>query len=108
MYLSSTGACAGCAESDASLYFDTVRESAKGDMFPYCRKPDFVRSVPLGPDQRAYSIKVTDGNPVDGWAYFNQDDNVEYYDVQISAPASQHALASAVLNQFVIPRKSKK
>ncbi len=59
--------------------------------------------MPLNAVQRAYAIE-TGGNPVDGLAYFSPDDDLMFYAVEISAPAAQHALAQAVLNQFVIPR----
>ncbi len=106
LYIHNTAACLGCAYMDASLYFDEARKLAQENAFPYCRPSRAVHSVSLNPTQKAYRIDVTEGNPVNGLAYFNSNEDEPYYDVRISAPAAQHALASAVLNQFVLPKKS--
>jgi hypothetical protein len=107
MSVESTAACVGCAYSSASWYFKSARALARDNGFAYCRSAAGVHSVPLNPVQRAYRIKTAQGNPVDGLAYFNPDDDLMFYEVEISLPAAQHALATAVLNQFVIARKSK-
>jgi len=104
--ISSSGACAGCAMSSGSLYFDEARKLAKDDEFPFYRKSDIVRTARLGRFQKSYSIKVTDGNPVDGIAYFNAADDLSFLDVQISAPATMHPLATVILNQFKLSGKS--
>jgi hypothetical protein len=106
-YLSveNTAACVGCAYSAASRYFESARKLAKDDGFMYCSSAESVHSVTLNPFQRSYEIKPVDGNPVDGLAYFNPGDDLMFYEVEVSAPGSEHALASAVLNQFVIPKK---
>ncbi len=105
--VSNTSACIGCAYSSASWYFENARELAKSNGYPYCRSAEGVHSVPLNRVQRAYRIDTAGANPVDGLAYFNPDDDFMFYEAEISAPASQHALASAVLNQFVIPGNTK-
>ncbi len=105
--ISNTSACVGCAYMSASLYFDEARNLAKENTFPYCRASRAVHAVPLNPTQKAYRIVVTEGNPVDGLAYFDSNEDEPYYDVRISVPAAQHALASAILNQFVLSKKSK-
>ncbi len=107
-YLSieSAGACMGCAYGDASLYFANARKYARENAFSYCRASRAVHSVSLNPTQKAYRIDVTEGNPVNGLAHFNADDQY-FYDVRISVPAAQHALASVILNQFVLSKKSK-
>lgn len=105
--LESTGNCAGCAFLASSMYFGHAVAREEDDPLFTCLKPDFVHAVPLNPDQMAYTIKADAGNPIDGVAYYNTDVNVVFYDVQVSMPASQHAMASVLLNQFVIPKKSK-
>lgn len=100
--ISNTSACVGCAYSSASWYFKRARALAKDNGFAYCRSAKGVSSVRLNPVQRAYRIRIAGGNPVDGLAYFNPDDDLMFYEVEISAPASKHALATAVLNQFVL------
>lgn len=107
MSVKNTAACVGCAYSSASWYFENARALARQDGFGYCRSAEGVHSVALNPFQRAYRIATGEGNPVDGLAYFDPGDDLMFYDVQFSAPAAQHALASAVLNQFVIPRRAK-
>ncbi len=101
-YLSfeSAGACIGCAYSNASAYFDEARKLAKQDDFLFYRKSDLIQSVQLGRVEKGYRIK-TEGNPVDGIAYFDSSSDFPFFDVQISLPATQHPLATAVLNQFV-------
>lgn len=106
--ISDTGACVGCAETAASLYFDEARKQAKDDEFSFFLKPHSVRAVRLNRFQQGYNIKVTDGNPVDGIASF--DPNVAdgiFFDVQISAPANQHSLATFILDRFKQTKKSK-
>ncbi len=107
LYIHNTAACLGCAYMEASLYFEEARKLAKENTFPYCRASRAVHAVPLNPTQKAYRIDVTDGNPVDGLAYFDSNEDEPYYDVRISVPAAQHALASLILNQFVLSKKSK-
>jgi hypothetical protein len=106
--ISDAGTCVGCAETDASLYFDEARKQAKDDEFPFYRKSNSVRAVRLNRFQQGYNIKVTDGNPVDGIASYdpNVDDGI-FYDVQIGAPASQHSLTTFILDRFKRAKKSK-
>jgi hypothetical protein len=106
LYISNTAACVGCAYSSASEYFESARALAKKDGFAYCRSAEGVHIVALNPVQRAFRID-TDGNPVDGLAYFNPDDDLMFYEVEVSLPVSQHALATVLLNQFVIHGRSK-
>lgn len=108
--INNTGPCAGCAYTDASLYFKSAREEAQNDEFLYCKAPDDIRLVKLNANQIAYSVKEPHGNPVDGLAtYYEEmsDNTVNFYDVQVSLPVAQHKLASVLLNQFVIPQKKK-
>lgn len=105
--ISNTSACVGCAYSSASWYFRRARALARKNGYAYCRSTKGIHSVRINRVQRAYRIKTAVGNPVDGLAYFNPDDDLMFYEVEISAPASKHALASAVLNQFVVPGRSK-
>lgn len=100
---SSAGACVGCAYSDGSLYFDEARKLAKGDEFSFYRKSDLVRSVRLNQFEKGYSIKIAEGNPVDGIAYFDESSDLPFFDARISLPSAQHSLATAVLNQFKRP-----
>lgn len=102
MLYSSTGACVGCAENGASLYFDEARSRARDDEFMFYRKSDLIRLLPLNNFEKAYSIKVKSGNPVDGIAYFDSSGDSMFFDVQISLPAIQHELATAILNQFLV------
>lgn len=96
----SAGACIGCAYSDASVYFDEARKLAKREDFLFYRKSDLIQSVQLNHAERGYRIK-TEGNPVDGIAYFDSSSDFPFFDVQISLPATQHPVATAVLNQFI-------
>lgn len=104
---SHTGACVGCAYSEASPYFAGARKLAKENDFMFYRESNAIQTVPLNPWQMAYSVKAPGGNPVDGLAFFDADGDIGFYDVQISIPAAQHALATALLNQFVLPKKRK-
>lgn len=107
MSISNTAACIGCAYSSASWYFKQAVPFAKAQGFAYCRSTRGVKSVRVSRVQRTFRINSTGGNPVDGVAYFNPDDDQMFYEVEISVPASQHALAMSVLKQFLIPEKSK-
>jgi len=102
MLYSSTGACVGCAESDASLYFDEARRRAKDNEFMFYRKSNLIRLLSLNDFEKAYSIRLKSGNPVDGIAYFDGSSDFKFFDVQISLPKSQHELATVILNQFLV------
>jgi len=102
MLYKSTGACAGCAASEASLYFDEARKRAKDDEFMFYRKSDLIRLLPLNDFEKAYSIRVKSGSPVDGIVYFDGSSDFMFFDVQISLPLKQHDIATAILNQFLV------
>jgi Domain of unknown function (DUF4850) len=104
---SHSAACLGCAYSSASLYFEEARKLAKENGFPFYQKSNLIRTVTLNNSEKAYSINISSGNPVDGLAYFDADNDYPYYEVEISAPAAQHAIATGILNQFVLSKKSK-
>jgi len=97
---SSSGACYGCALTSASLYFKEAKKMAKEDEFGTYRHSSAIQMVTLNKFEKAYSVKVKNGNPVDGIAYFDSADDFPFFDVQISAPLELHYLATAVLNQF--------
>lgn len=105
--LTSDGACFGCSKGDADMYFGHATQQEFDDEVLDCLKPSFVHTVTLNPHQVAYSITADKGNPIDGVAYMNNDENVMFYDMQVSLPKYQHALATQILNQFVIPKKTK-
>lgn len=104
---SHAGACVGCAYMAGSLYFEEARNLAKKLGFPFYQESEIVRTVKLNQTENGYSIKITEGNPVDGLVSFDIADDYHFFDVQISAPADQHAMATAILNQFILPNKDK-
>lgn len=94
------GACVGCALSAASLYFDDAKKQARKDEFEYYRRPATLKMVNLNPFVKAYNIGVASGNPVDGLAYYNANDDFEFFDVRVSLDKDNHDLATVILNQF--------
>jgi hypothetical protein len=101
---SSAGACAGCAISDGSLYFEEAKKQAKSNEFFFYRASKIVRTETLNRFLKRYRIKGAHGNPVSGMAYFDEDDDLPFSDVQISAPVDQQSMVSAILNQFNVPK----
>ncbi len=107
LLVESDGFCAGCSQLDSSMYFGHSVAREEDDPLFTCLKPSFVRTVEINPNQVAYQINADNKNPIDGVAYYSWDDNIQFWNAQISMPKDQHALASKILNQFVIHKKTK-
>jgi hypothetical protein len=105
----SGGACVGCAVGAAALYFPDARRELK-EIFG-SSAPDRMEQVPvvkLGKHTVAYTRHDSNGQVIDGIAYYNADGgDFEAFTCEVSLPQSQHALATAILN-WRLPPKSER
>ena len=101
------GACVGCAQSEAALFFPQAQQDAKDDGFDFYTGADAaITTVPLRTHVLAYEAEK-EGQRIDGVVYYDKDSDMPYWRVDISLPQGERALARAVLNHFVPPREDK-
>jgi hypothetical protein len=104
----SGGGCWGCAVNAAAPYFPDAKrksETVFGYFFPDREKP--VHMVKLGKYTVAYTRHDSNGQMIEGIAYYNPDGDVETFTCEVALPQSQHALATAILN-WRLPPKSER
>ncbi|MBS0458215.1 MAG: DUF4850 domain-containing protein [Proteobacteria bacterium] len=94
----SGGACVGCAFSLASPYFPEARTQAKAMDLGANDSGKRVRAVRLGKHTMAYEQKGPGALVLDGIAWYASGDDYSAFTYEVSLPASQHALASTILN----------
>lgn len=102
------GSCVGCIETDASLFFDKARKRAQANEFTYYTKSNApLKLVSLNKTQKAYRLRLDNGNPIDGLVTYDGEGDEFYSHMQVSVPEKDRALASILLNQFVWHRSIK-
>lgn len=100
----SMGACVGCAQSAASLFFPEARRSAEENGFPFCDRANVpVKAVRIRPKIMAYRA-VVQGQPIDGLADYDGDRDLPFHKIEASLPAADRDLATPILNGFLPPR----
>ena len=107
LLFSHAGACVGCAQSEAAVFFEEAKKDAQENDFDFYTGTDVaIKSVRLRPHLVAYEAHKNDQR-IDGVAYYDRDNEMEFWRVQVSLPAEQQALARPILNRFVPPREKK-
>lgn len=109
MYLTyhSSGACVGCAQSSASLFFPNAKLSAKNNDFSYYDRTNVksLKTVNLRPNYVAYSYRFDQGNLVNGLAIYDENNEGSIYqNIVIRIPDQDLRIASVILNRYV-PQK---
>lgn len=95
-----TGACVGCAMTEASLFFPEAKESAEKNDFMIYQSTLPVKTIVLDSTLRAYS--VTQGEQrLDGIAYYDANAVIPFWKAEISLPTADHPVANFLLNQFI-------
>lgn len=103
----SSGACVGCAQSSASLFFLNAKQSAKNNDFSYYDRTNVksLKTVKLRPNYVAYSYRFDRGNLVNGLAIYDEEnEGAIYKNIVIRLPDHDQKVSSAILNWFV-PKK---
>jgi hypothetical protein len=98
------GACVGCAQSSASVFFPEARRSAKQNDFPFYNGTNVpLKTVRIRPKMMAYRA-VVDRQPIDGLAFYNEESDFQFFQVEVSLPAVERDLATPILNWFLPPK----
>ena len=101
---STAGACVGCAQSTASIFFPDARRSAEQNDFLFYDGTNVpVKTVRIRPKIMAYHA-VVDGQPIDGLAFYDEENDYEFIQVEVSLPAAERDLATPILNWFLPPK----
>lgn len=99
-----TGACVGCAMSEASLFFPEAKENAEENDFMVYQPSLPVKTVVLNSTLRAYKVEQ-DEQRLDGIAYYDAGADMPFWKVEISLPTTDHQLADFLLNQFIFTKQ---
>jgi hypothetical protein len=103
----STGACVGCALAEASVFFpEAVAEAKAGEFLYYANTSTPIHTIRLRPHYIAYQAQTPKQQRVDGLVYYNAADDLPYFRLELSFPASLQPLATPILN-FYLPVKNK-
>lgn len=103
----STGACVGCALAEASVFFpEAVADAKAGEFLYYANTSTPIHTIRLRPHYIAYQAKTPKQQRVDGLVYYNPADDLPYFRLELSFPASLQPLATPILN-FYLPAKNK-
>jgi len=98
------GACVGCALSTAAVFFpEAQREAKKEDFLFYNGTNVPLKTVRIRPKMVAYRA-VVEGQPIDGLALFDPDNDYFFFMVEVSLPDQDRDLAKPILNWF-LPKK---
>jgi hypothetical protein len=98
-----TGACAGCAQSSASVFFpEALRGARESDFLFYNGTNVPLKTVRIRPKMMAYRA-VVHKQPIDGLAYYNEKSDLPFFQVEVSLPAGERDLATPILNWFLPP-----
>jgi len=101
---STTGACVGCAQSEASVFFPEARLSAKQNDFLFYNGTNVpMKNVRIRPKIMAYRA-VVHGQPIDGLAFYDEESDLPFFQVEVSLPAADRDLATPILNWFLPPK----
>lgn len=99
-----SGACVGCAQSAAAPFFPEARRDAQSNEFDFYGNTDVpVKSVRLRPHLMAYSA-VKNQRRIDGLVYYNADDDLPHWHLEVTLPVAQQDLARPILNRWVPKR----
>jgi hypothetical protein len=100
----STGACVGCALSVASVFFPEAHRRAKEDGFLFYTGTNVpMNVVRIRPKIMAYRAVVS-GQPIDGLAFYDEEADYQFFQVEVSLPAAERSLATPILNWFLPPK----
>ena len=100
---STAGACVGCAQSTASVFFPEARQSAKQNEFLFYNGTNVpMKTVRIRPKIMAYRV-VVHGQPIDGLAFYDEENDFQFFQVEVSLPAAERGLATPILNWFLPP-----
>lgn len=98
---STAGACVGCAQSNASIFFPEARRSAKENDFLFYNGTNVpIKTVRIRPKIMAYHV-VVHGQPIDGLAFYDEENDFEFSQVEVSLPTADRDLATPILNWFL-------
>lgn len=100
------GSSVGLVESAASVFFEKGRMAAQKNEFPYYTKTNVkLKMVALNSTQRSYSYQLDEGYKVNGLATYDDTEDERYTNVTVSLPSKDHALATELLNWYVIKKQ---
>lgn len=103
-YYTSGGACEGCAQMPASIFFPEARRKAQDNDRPWYSGTNVpLKAVRIRPHLMAYRV-VLQEQPIDGLAYYNEDPDCLFYKVEVTLPPALRALATPILNWFLPPK----
>ena len=98
------GACVGCAQSTASVFFLEAHRSAKENDFLFYEGSNVpLKTVRIRPKVMAYRA-VVEGQPIDGLAFYDEESDLPYHQVEVSLPSAERDLATPILNWFLPPK----
>lgn len=98
------GACVGCAQSTASVFFPEAHRSAKENGFLFYDGTNVpLKTVCIRPKVMAYRA-VMRGQPIDGLAFYDEESDLPFHQVEVSLPQAERDLATPVLNWFLPPK----
>ena len=98
------GACVGCAQSTASVFFPEARRNAQKNEFLFYDGTNVpLKTVRIRPKMMAYHAVVT-GQPIDGLAFYDGESDFQFFHVEVSLPAGERNLATPILNWFLPPK----
>lgn len=102
----STGACAGCAAMEASLYFPDIRARVEEEygMAYTSSEPPLDSIVDIRPHTRAWRV-VLGGRNIDGITFYDGDSDDPFFTWSVSLPDPDGDLATPVLNWLLPPKK---
>lgn len=91
------GGCVGCAQSAASVFFPEARRSAKENDFLFYSGTNVpLKIVRIRPKMMAYRV-IVHGQPIDGLAFYDEQNDFEFFQVEVSLPAAERDLATPIL-----------
>lgn len=98
------GACVGCAQSTAGVFFPEARRAAKeNDFLIYNGTNVPLKTIRIRPKIMAYRA-VVDGQPIDGLAFYDEENDFQFFQVEVSLPAPERDLATPILNWFLLSK----
>lgn len=62
-----------------------------------------LKTVRIRPKVMAYQA-VVEGQPIDGLAFYDEESDFQFFDVEVSLPAPERDLATPILNWFLPPK----